>query len=232
MQGICPGTAVRACDHGPMPGCGCDPDYDALFDDRSARRDLATYRRKGATGNSRLLVDAIRSAGVSGAAVLDIGAGIGVVGTELLVAGASHLTDVDAARAYVAAARSEVERRGFAERATFIHGDFVALADQVEPADVVTLDRVLCCYGDWQSLVDRSAERSRRLYGLVYPSEHWWMRIVIGGANLGMRLFRRRFRVYLHPERAVDARIRGHGFLSIARERGLAWQTALYARSS
>ena len=58
------------------------------------------------------------------------------------------------------------------------------------------------------------------------------MRIVIGGANLGMRLFGRRFRVYVYPERAVDARIRGHGFQPIARRRGLAWQMALYARSA
>ena len=214
-----------------MPSC-CEPDYDGTFDARSARSELAGYRRSGPTGTSRVLVEGLRDAGVDGASVLDIGGGVGVVGLELLAAGASHLTDVDAARAYITAARDEAERRGVVDRCRFVHGDFVALADGLDPADVVTLDRVLCCYGDWRALVDRSAERAGRLYGLVYPVERWWTRLVVGGGNLVNRLSGRRFRFYLHPERDVDARIRAHGFRPLLGVRGLAWQTLIYERTA
>lgn len=213
------------------PDC-CRPDYDAVFDERAARRELAAYRRNGPTGTTRRLLEAIRESGVAGARVLDIGGGVGIIGAELLHAGASRLTDVDASRSYLAAARSEIERRGHGERATFMHGDFVELADAVEPAEIVTLDRVICCYGDWESLVDRSLDRARRLYGVVYPRDRWWMRLSIATVRAAGRLFGRALPFHVHPERAVDARIRAAGFQPIFARRGLAWQTILHRRAS
>lgn len=213
-----------------MPPACCDADYDAMFDARTARRQLTAYRRSGPMGSTRRLIEAIEAQGVEGATVLDIGGGVGVIGFELLAAGADRLTGVDAARAYVAIARREASRRGVDDRAAYRHGDFVTLADEVDAADVVTLDRVICCYGDWPALVDRSAARARRLYGLVYPTDRWWTRAAIGIGNLTMMLSRRSFRGYVHPERAVDARIRAAGFERRAHHRGWLWQTAVYAR--
>jgi predicted TPR repeat methyltransferase len=201
-----------------------------MFDARTARRQLTAYRRSGPTGSTRRLVENIKAAGVDGATVLDIGGGVGVIGFELLAAGADRLTGVDAARAYVAVARREATRRGLDDRATFHHGDFVALADEVGAADIVTLDRVICCCGDWAALVDRSVARARRLYGLVYPTDRWWTRAGIGTGNLMLRLSRRSFRGYVHPERAVDGRIRAAGFERPSHHSGWLWQTAIYER--
>lgn len=212
-----------------QPDC-CRPDYDAVFDDRSARRDLAEYRRRGAVGTTLDLLDAIRAEGVADATVLDIGGGVGVIGAELLAAGAASLVDVDASRPFLDAARSEMARRGFGQRSAFRHGDFVALVGEIEPADIVTLDRVVCCYGNWTALVDGSTARARRLYGIVYPRDRWWMRAIVAGGNLGMRIVRRRFRFYVHPERAIDARIRAAGFEPIHHDRGIAWQSVVYRR--
>jgi SAM-dependent methyltransferase len=208
----------------------CQTDYDALFDDRAARRELSDYRRRGARGTTARLLDAIRGEGVIGASVLDIGGGVGVIGAELLRAGAASLADVDASRPYLAAARSEIDRRGYGDRATFAHGDFVALAQDVAEADIVTLDRVICCYEDWSSLVDRSLERARRLYGLVYPVDRWWMRASVAIVRGVSRLFGQPAPFAVHPDRAVDARIRAAGFVPVLQQRGLAWQTVLYRR--
>ena len=202
-----------------------------MFDARTARRQLVAYRRSGPTGTTQRLIAAIRDAGVDGATVLDIGGGVGVIGFELLAAGADRLTDVDAARAYVAVARREATRRGLDDRATFLHGDFVALAEEIEPADIVTLDRVVCCYGDWTALVDRSAARARRLYGLVYPTDRWWTRFGIGIGNLTLWLLRRSFRGYVHPERAIDDRVHSAGFETRVHHRGWLWQTVVYERT-
>ena len=185
----------------------CRPDYDALFDGRAARRELKAYRRKGAEGTTRRLVDAIRAHGLEGATVLDIGGGVGVIGAELLAFGASALTDVDASGPYLAAARSEIE-----------------------PADVVTLDRVVCCYDDWEALVSRSTGRARRLYGLVIPRDRWWMRVAIGTVRTVGRLFGQAFPFHVHPELSIDDRIRNAGFERVFARRGLAWQTILYRR--
>ncbi len=214
-----------------MPDSCCRADYDTIFNDRAARRELEDYRRNGPSGSTARLIDAMKGLGVDGADVLDIGGGVGVVGTELLLAGAERLTDVDASQAYLDAARLEVVRRGFEERATFHYGDFVEMASDIEPADIVTLDHVICCYGDWSALVDRSVERTRRAYGVVFPAERWWIRAVARLGNTALRLFRKRFRFYVHPERQVDARIRAAGFERLSHHRGLIWQTSVYART-
>ncbi|UCC73007.1 MAG: methyltransferase domain-containing protein [Gemmatimonadota bacterium] len=82
---------------------------------------------------------------MEGATLLDIGGGVGVIQHELLDAGARGATGVEAVPRYLAAARGEAERRGHAERVDLVLGDFVELAGAIEPADMVTLDRVICC---------------------------------------------------------------------------------------
>lgn len=212
-------------------GC-CRPDYDALFDARSAHRELSDFRRRGARGTTRQLLDAIRGEGVAGASLLDIGGGIGSIGIELLDAGAASLTDVDASGSYLAVASHELRRRGHGERVTLHHGNFVALAGEVAAADVVTLDRVICCYHDWEALVDRSLERARRLYGIVLPRDHWWMRLPIGAVRGVGRMVGRAYPFHVHPERAIDARIRAAGFEPILARRGWFWQALLYRRAA
>jgi hypothetical protein len=125
----------------------------------------------------------------------------------------------------------EAERRGFGDRAAHRYGDFVELADEVEPADIVTLDRVICCYADMPALVGRSVERARRLYALVYPVDRWWIRLIVGVGNGVLRLFRQSFRFHVHATRAVDRLIRSHGFERRLHHRGVVWQTFLYSRS-
>ena len=211
------------------PSC-CQPDYDAAFDAKAAHRQLSDYRRYGVTGTTRRLLDAVKTENVPDSTLLDVGSGIGVIGLEMLAAGAAAVTNVDAARAHIAVGSREVERRGLADRAKFHLGDFVALAQELEPADIVTLHRVVCCYGDWAALIDASTNRSRRLLGLVYPNDRWWTRLAIRCGNLELRISGQSFRGYVHPERRIDERIRAAGFERRLNHRGWVWQTVVYER--
>lgn len=213
-----------------MTNCCCQG-VDQIFGEKTARHDLRRYHKRGPSKPTRMLLDAVQREGVQNATVLDIGGGIGVIQQELLDAGAESATSVEASAAYVRVAREEAQRRGRADRISYREGDFVALADRVEPADVVTLDRVICCYPDMESLVGRSADRARRLYGLVYPQERWWVATGIRATNLLMRLLRRGFRAHLHPTAAVDAAALSHGLTPrLTRRAGSVWQVAIYAR--
>jgi len=100
----------------------------------------------------------------------------------------------------------------------------------VEPADIVTLDRVICCYGDMPALVAASVSRARRLYGVIYPVDRWWTRL--GGLliNVLLTVFRQRFRFHVHATASVDSLVRAAGFRPILARRGLLWQTFLYRR--
>jgi Methyltransferase domain len=214
-----------------MTGCCCSG-IDRVFGERTAARDLKRYRRKGPTRPTRVLLEAIRAQMPERASVLDIGGGVGAIQHELLAAGAAHATSVDASAAFLDAARREAERRGWADRLTQRRGDFVALADEVDDADVVTLDRVICCYPDVRALVDRSAGRAGRLLGLVYPRERLLTRAGLALANLAMRVGRKDFRAYVHRSSDVDAAARGRGLdLQLRRPVGLFWQVAVYTRA-
>jgi SAM-dependent methyltransferase len=162
--------------------------------------------------------------------VLDVGAGVGAVHLELLAAGAAAALDVDASPAYVAAARDEAARRGSSDRIRYEVGDFVALAQQVEPADVVVLDRVVCCYSDMEPLVALSAERARHRYGLVYPRDSWWIRAGARFANAVTRLFRSKTRIYAHRTADVDGLVRAAGLQPQSTRTTIFWQVAVYER--
>jgi len=202
-----------------------------LFDRRDAARRLARYQRRGAQGTTGLLVAALCAAGVANATLLDIGGGVGVVHHELLRAGAAQATDVDASSAYLAAARGESARLGHAERVTYVHGDFVALAASVAPAEIVTLDRVICCYPAMPALVGAAAAHATRLIGLVYPRDVWWVRTGVRAVNLGLASQRSAFRLFCHPTAAVDAELRRGGLTLRLQHSSGPWQVVVYERT-
>jgi hypothetical protein len=213
-----------------MPAECCKPDYSAHFDAESARKDLLSYRAGGPDGSTQRLLDVLIGEDVTGASVLDIGGGIGVVQLELLKAGASRTLDVDASGPYLAVAESEAAEEGFADQTAYRHGDFVDVAGEIEPADVVTLDRVICCYPDVRSLVSLSAQRARRLYGLVYPVDRWWTRAVGRVLNFLDWLGRSDYRMHVHSQSLVDRLIREAGLEPRYHHSGRIWQTAVYTR--
>jgi len=202
------------------------------FDRTAARRDLERYRRKGPSSSTQELLVAIRDIGPSGAAVLDVGGGVGAIAHELLERGAARATLVDASAAYLVAAREEAERRETATRLRVVHGDFTAMAADIPRADIVTLDKVVCCYPDMQQLIALSTERADRFYGIVYPRDAWWLRIAMAVQNAFRRLQKSAFRVYIFPNAAIDAAVRHAGFALRTRSRGLIWIVSLYERST
>lgn len=212
----------------PAP-CDC-PGCPNVFSTKEAEGDLRRYRRKGPDPTTKALLAAIVQRGVEGARVLDIGGGIGAIQLELLAAGAGSAVAVDASPEYVAVARAEAGRRGFGDRITHLTGDFVTLASALDPADVVTLDRVVCCYSDMPGLLRHSVEHAQRMIGLVYPCDRWWIRWVARVMNALSRLTRSPTRWYLHPARAIDGLIRDAGFEAQPIKRGLLWEVVLYVR--
>jgi hypothetical protein len=205
--------------------------YGSFYDEKFAASDLRSYRKKGPNPSTRLLIEALEAEGVVGATLLDIGGGIGAIQHELLAAGATYATNVEASAAYLAAAREESDRRGHAGRVTYTHRDFVELAESVPAADIVTLDRVINVYPDWERLVGLSAARARRLYGFVYPRDTPTVRVVFSAMNLVLRLLRKPIRGFIHPADGIDRVLRENGLSpAFSRAVGAIWQVAVYRR--
>jgi magnesium-protoporphyrin O-methyltransferase len=212
-----------------MDCCQCQG-IESQFNRAEAARKLREYRRGGPARSTRLLLDELTREPLAGQSLLDIGGGIGAIQHGLLDAGLASATDVDASSAYIDAARDEAARQGHAERVTYRHGNFVEIAATLPSADIVTLDRVICCYHDMPALVACSAAKAKRLYGLVYPRDTWWVRAGVGAENLLLWLQRSTFRTFAHSSAAVDAIARGHGLHQrFARNAGI-WQVVVYER--
>ena len=201
-----------------------------MFDEKMARRQLRHYRRKGAGRGTRQLVDAVAGEGVEGQTFLDIGGGVGAIQHDLMERGALGGTSADASPAYLAAARDEAEARGYAGRIRYVEGDFVEHAGEVEAADLVTLDRVVCCYPDMPALVGAAARLTRRTLGLVIPRATRFMRWGVAIANLFQRLRRHPFRVYVHDPGEVEAVLGEHGLQRRYLREGLVWRVAVFGR--
>lgn len=206
--------------------CGCPN----TFSTREAETDLKRYLKQGPDRTTRSLIDAITGEGVDGATLLDIGGGIGAIPLGLLAAGVARATSVDATEAYVTVAKAEADRRGLGDRTSAKVGDFVELAPEIEPADIVTLDRVVCCDPDLAGLLGEAAAHARRMVGLVYPRDTWWNRLAARVMDAVSWLTRDPTRWHLHPVPRIDAILRSAGFERRDVDRSLVWQVALYVR--
>jgi SAM-dependent methyltransferase len=211
------------------PGCACAAGNE--FGARQARRELAAWRRRGPDRTTAWLIEGLAAGGADGRSVLDIGAGIGAVHLALLDAGAVSAVDVDGSPAYVEVARAEARRAGREALVRHEIGDFVELAPTIEPADLVALDRVVCCYPDMDALVRLSVARARRRYGLVYPRDSAWIRALGRAGNVIARLLRQRIRIWVHRTADVDAIVRAAGFTPRLERTTAFWQVVVYERT-
>jgi len=212
-----------------MNCCQCQG-IEEIFSQQSVTKELSRYRAKGPGTTTRLLTEAIKEEGVDGLTLLDIGGGVGAIQYELLAAGVQEVTSVEASTAYITAAQAEAQRRGLIERVSYYHGDFVDLAGDIAPADIVTLDRVICCYPDMEKLVSLTAKRARKVYGLVYPRNTWWIKLALAVGNFTFWLRRSAYRGFVHPTRAVESLLENFGLKRRFFRRTLIWQVVVYSR--
>jgi magnesium-protoporphyrin O-methyltransferase len=200
------------------------------FNSKVATKDLLKYRKEGPTKVTQSLIDALLSEGVSEMTLLDIGGGIGAVQHELLKAGVSDCINVEASQAYIEAAKEEAERQGHAERIEHLYGDFVELAEDIPQCDIVTLDGVICCYHDAQGLVEKSIALAKRVYGVIYPHNKWWAKVMGTLDNVKHRLKRSPFRFFVHPTEVVEEIVHNNGFERVFYQEKSMWQIVVYRR--
>jgi SAM-dependent methyltransferase len=209
--------------------CGCEA-IDRHFAASRAEKELDVYLRRGPSGTARLILSVLHGLPDPIESVLDIGAGIGVLHHELLDRGARSAVHVEVARAYVDAAQRESERRGHAERVKFLHGDFLALAPSVDSADLVTLDRVVCCYPALEPLVTLSAKKARRYYVLSFPHDRWYVRAHTRWQNHRRKRSSNPFRTFVHPTSVIRGLVLAAGFEIRRTRRTLVWEILVCVR--
>jgi magnesium-protoporphyrin O-methyltransferase len=209
----------------------CDEDLALIgYDGASAAANLASLRKNGPRRETQELIDVIVRHGVRGATVLDIGAGVGAVHLGLLEAGAARAVDADASREYQAAAREEAARRGVAARVEYRFGDVVELAPELPPADIVTLDSVICCYPYLDRLLGAAVLSGPRLVGIAYPRDAWFMVAFMRLYNLMMGIRRSVARYFIYRHEEVRRGLASLGYDEVHDGGSRVWRVAVFTR--
>ena len=213
-----------------MSDCCNHGDYAATFGDKFARRLARRYGKRGLDRTRQRLVDFLTEQGIEGASVLEIGGGIGEVHLELLRRGAGAVTNLEISTSYEEQAALLIEDSGLAGRVTRRFIDIAAAPDEVEPADVVLLHRVVCCYPDYERLLAAAGGHARRLLVFSHPPRNGLTRVLTGLENLLRRLRRNRFRTFVHPPKAMLEVVETQGLVLRYRHRGATWNVLGFER--
>lgn len=180
--------------------------------------------------NQRQLLDDIRAQGISDATLLEIGCGPGYLHQQLLHDGAASAVGVDLSPGMLEIARRGAAAQGLAQRTDYRQGDLVQLAEGLARADVTVMDKVVCCYPDWQGLLDAALSRTERVCALTYPRDR---RLVRWGVRLAARVLDRLhccYRPYLHDPAAIRRHILAQGFILASEQQAGSWLTEVYVR--
>lgn len=203
---------------------------ESQFGPKVAERDLRRYRRRGADAVTKLMLAQLRCWPLQNRQLLNIGGGIGVVSAELAADGIAGATLVEASPAYLEVARRELQSRYGSRSTEFLLGDFARIADTLPDADVITLDRVVCCYPDAETLLRGAAARTRQLLAFSYPRDRWYVRGITAVQNFLRRLRGNGFRTFVHLPQQMSAALQRTGLVRIATHGTLVWVVDLYRR--
>jgi 2-polyprenyl-3-methyl-5-hydroxy-6-metoxy-1,4-benzoquinol methylase len=215
-----------------MSDCCTPKGYRWVFSERSARAEAKRYRRKGLDATSRRIFDFVKQQGVEGRTVLEVGGGIGAIQLELLKAGAARAVSVELTPTYEEEATALLREAGLEDRVERRIMDFAAAGAAVEAADIVIMNRVICCYPDMPRLAGTASDHTRELLVMSFPKRTWWMRIAMLLGNAMLSATRREFHIFLHPPKRILATSEQHGLRTVHDDAGVFWTIAALRRAA
>lgn len=196
-----------------------------------AKRYRKRFNKRGFEPSQEQLLKGLELAGYQNGELLEIGCGVGHLHQTLLERGARSAVGVDLAPQMLTEARDLAVQRGFADRTQYVEGDFIALHNDIEPADVTLMDKVVCCYPDADTLVQKSLEKTRQVYALTLPRQRWFVSLAVELGAFILWLMRSSFRPYVHDPKQIEAWINEKGFRKKFQDMTVVWLTQVYVKS-
>jgi magnesium-protoporphyrin O-methyltransferase len=148
----------------------------------------------------------------------------------LVKAGAASAVNVELSSSYRDAAGALALEAGLEGRVELIAGDAIDLAGRVGTAEIVVMNRVVCCYPDGEQLMDVGIGAATKLLGVSYPSIHPLSRAVVGFENWSRSRRGSEFRAFVHGH-STFARPEAAGFRQVYRRNRPIWDIRVWERS-
>lgn len=215
-----------------MADCCSPKGYRWVFSERRAEAEARRFRRRGLDPTSRRIATLVKQQGTEGRTLLEVGGGVGAIQIDLLKAGITRAVNIELTPTYEQAAQALLREAGLEDRVERRVMDFAQAAREVEDADIVVMNRVLCCYPDMPKLAGAAADHTRQVLVVSFPKERWWTRVLIGLGDLALRVARRQFQIFLHSPDEIIATAERHGLKIISNQTSFFWQVASMRRTT
>jgi SAM-dependent methyltransferase len=218
----------------------CSPEEfeikDNFFSAR-AKKYSKRFRKKGLNTEQKYLVTGIVNAfngngKFSPSSVLEIGCGTAGLLVTLLNKGAAFATGIDAARGMIDAAKENALLLQLNNKTKFLQGDFATIENMVARSEVVVLDRVLCCDGNPELLIRKSALKAEKVYAVSFPRDFFPVRIFVKTGIAIARLFPVKFLPFYHEPSQLHRWIQEQGFSLKYSRHTFLWQVLIYRRNN
>lgn len=214
-----------------MSCCSCTPSsgIEKYFSDSAGRYERRS-RKRGLLREQKLLLEGIQHASVEGKTILDIGCGVGYLHHQLLKNGAARAYGIDISEEMIGSARKLAKESGLEGVTEYRQGDFTAMSESVEAADIVILDRVLCCYENVDALLGQALGKCRGTLAISFPrpalvaSLSFHTMIVLG------KVLRWSFIPSWHDWKRLLHSIRESGFTPFSSGKTFVWAVHVFRR--
>jgi len=215
-----------------MSDCCSPKGYRSIFSEKRAHAEARRYRRRGLDRTSQRIAELLKQQGIVGRTLLEVGGGIGAIQIELLRTGITRAVNIELTPTYEEAAQGLLRQTGLEDRVERKVMDFAEVTGAVEAADIVIMNRVICCYPDMPKLAGAAADHTREVLVVSFPKERWWTRALISLGDLALRVARQQFQVFLHPPDKIIATAERHGLKSVSNQTSFFWEVASLRRTT
>ncbi len=211
--------------------CNCSTGgFKKQFGDKIANKKLKDYLAKGPKGNTKMLIDLIKRYDIGDKSLLDIGGGIGAIQFQLLDFGIKSVQSVDASQAYLDKGKEGAKKLGYGSQIEYTYGDFIQVSEKIAKAEIVTLDKVICCYKDFRNLVRESLSKTKEIYAIIIPKDGWIQKFVHSLEIIIWKITGNRFRSYIHPVNEIESIIFESGFSRRIQKYKMGWLICIYIK--
>jgi magnesium-protoporphyrin O-methyltransferase len=181
--------------------CGADQ----LFDLKTAQKQYRKYIKKGPGRVTQKIIDQLSNFSIHQEDVLiDVGGGIGALQWWFLSQNGKNTVGVDASSGYQKIANKHALDLNLSDRSTQLFGDFACLELSALKGNYVTLDKVICCYPDFKSVLQKAVNTHPEVISLSYPLHGYLASIIRGFGVLFMKILGTSFKPYVHNGKHVQ----------------------------
>ena len=207
---------------------------DNFFSKRAKHYDKR-FHKKGLDKSQQLLLEGMfavmtQNGKSSVESVMEIGCGVGGLLLTMLDKGLQHAIGVDASEGMLEKAKDNAVRMKFEEKTVFHHGDFVDVEPELPPADIIILDKVLCCDSNPELLIKKSTGKTKAIYAVSFPRDNILVRFFVKAGILITKIFPLKFTPFYHEPADIKRWTENANFVLSYARNSFIWQVQVYIR--